>query len=141
MGYTHYWSGHLNSSTSSQLTTDIHKLLSITSTKITGPAGTGDPQISPSSINLNGDESADQAHESLNLPIGQTISFGFCKTARKPYDEVVGAVLLRCLVYNQSTFTVWSDGCWEEWGDARVLYQTAFGVEAMMPEGLTLSWS
>ncbi|KAK6495366.1 hypothetical protein TWF481_003390 [Arthrobotrys musiformis] len=163
MGYTHYYHGQISRTTSSALQTDIQTLLTtITTTptlsatiKITGPSGTGPPGLTdPTSISLNAE--ADGGHEPLIIPMGEYIPFRFCKTARKPYDAVVGAVLLRCLFYSPPSgvadgttaegvggkgFVVQSDGSWEEWMPARELYLKAFGVEPTMPEGMTPSWN
>ncbi|KAF3935095.1 hypothetical protein ABW19_dt0205777 [Dactylella cylindrospora] len=134
MGYTHYWRGTLT--LTDPLISDIHKLLSVTSISIRGPSGTGDPTISTTDgIHLNGNSSTDGTCEPFSLTSG-TVSFGFCKTARYPYDTVVGAVLLRCAHYCPE-FSVSSDGFWDEWEEARELYEEAFGAEAARPERMT----
>ncbi|KAK6363709.1 hypothetical protein TWF730_001129 [Orbilia blumenaviensis] len=161
MGYTHYWKGHLPSSSSSDtstLTTDISKLLTTTTIKISGPSGTGQPKITDTQIAFNGsaEDGEDEGHEPFILDIGEDISFAFCKTARKGYDAVVGAVLLsnnnndddddddddggKDGKKERKRFEVFSDGSWEEWGDARELYLKTFECEAEMPEGMTPSW-
>ena len=134
MGYTHYYKGLIPPESSTQLLTDIQKLLSTSTTSIAGPSGSGDPILTESLVDLNG---RDDPHEPFTVEIGHPIPFAFCKTARKPYDQVVGAVLLRCQFYSPHPgFEVHSDGSWDEWGPARELYRTAFGVEAEMPEGM-----
>ncbi|KAK6356464.1 hypothetical protein TWF718_000823 [Orbilia javanica] len=150
MGYTHYWNGQISSETSQALLKDTAHLLSTyhahppttSSSPICGRLGTGDPTLTSTVICLNGDESEGQAHEPFELDIsGAHIRFRFCKTARKHYDDVVCAVLLRCLYYNpHPAFEVSSDGSWEEWNGGRELYFKAFGVEAVMPETMTPSW-
>ncbi|KAK6515544.1 hypothetical protein TWF506_007875 [Arthrobotrys conoides] len=142
MGYTHYWNGIISSKTSSLLLKDITHLLTTTPIKIRGPLGTGQPIITPEQISLNGEAEGEGSHESLRLSIDKDIPFNFCKTARKPYDTVVCAILLRCLYYNPPpAFEVSSDGSWEEWTGGRELYSKAFGVEATMPETMTPSWN
>ncbi|KAF3176025.1 hypothetical protein TWF225_009169 [Orbilia oligospora] len=142
MGYTHYWRGLISSKTSHLLLKDITHLLTTTTIKIRGPLGTGQPLITPQSISLNGEAEDQDSHESLRIPINEAIPFQFCKTARKPYDDVVCAVLLRCLYYNPyPAFEVSSDGSWEEWTAGRELYRKAFEAEATMPETMTPSWN
>ena len=64
--------------------------------------------------------------------------FEFCKTAQKPYDLVVGTILLRA---NHSFgLDVSSDGDWEtpdEWGGIRDFYREVFGEGARVPLGMT----
>jgi hypothetical protein len=50
----------------------------------------------------------------------------FCKTARKPYDDIVTAILLR-LVYSYN-YTASSDGSWSDWQSGRNLYAATFNA-------------
>ena len=59
--------------------------------------------------------------------------FFCCKTARKPYDTVVVATLLRASHYYGDTISIASDGTWEEWGNGRDLYESAFGTAPVCP--------
>ena len=56
----------------------------------------------------------------------------FCKTAHRPYDQVVCAVLLRA---NEliPEFSVGSDGNWSQWRAGRDLYERIFNKEAPCP--------
>jgi hypothetical protein len=54
-------------------------------------------------------------------------SWDFCKTAFKPYDSIVTAILLR-LVYSYN-YTASSDGSWSDWQDGRELYKATFNAE------------
>ncbi|KAF3905423.1 hypothetical protein ABW20_dc0101065 [Dactylellina cionopaga] len=130
MGYTHYWSGTLTKS--EELFAEIRLLFSVASCRVAGPSGEGEPVFERNIIAFNGAEQ-EGSHESAVLNFGQNIRFDFCKTARKPYDAVVGAVLLRCAFHNPG-FNIRSDGSWDEWSEARDLYQQAFGMDAQMPE-------
>ncbi|EPS36721.1 hypothetical protein H072_9721 [Dactylellina haptotyla CBS 200.50] len=131
MGYTHYWRGPLHHV--DQLLPDIRKLFAVTSCAIAGPYGKDEPIATDDTVAFNG--AGEDSYESMVLTFGEDIPFGFCKTQYKPYDQVVGAVLLRCAFYNPG-FDVSSDGAWEDWKAARELYQTAFGTDAQKPEGL-----
>ena len=51
----------------------------------------------------------------------------FCKTARKPYDDIVTAILIR--LANSYNYTVNSDGSWLDWQDGRELYKATFNSE------------
>lgn len=62
----------------------------------------------------------------------------FCKTAQKPYDAVVTAVLLRA-VDLLPLFGVGSDGDWEDWLNGRLLYRQAFGQEPRNPFSYNLA--
>lgn len=63
--------------------------------------------------------------------------FVFCKTARKPYDLVVGAILLRA--NHLFGLDVSSDGNWDtadEWGVIRDFYREVFGEDAEAPRSM-----
>lgn len=76
----------------------------------------------------------DAGHETFHLCrtwkpafAGETTGFGCCKTARKPYDIVVCAVLI--LAHYHLGLTVSSDGEWDgetEWKPARKLIMELF---------------
>ena len=80
-----------------------------------------DPRImSPTDgIRLNG---VDEDHEPFELTPAWT-DFRCCKTARKPYDETVTAILIRAKVRAGSAIRISSDGDWSEWQDGRDLVE------------------
>ena len=115
MGYTHYW----------------------TPTRITDPAQLGSmiedakmilaqsPYIYKNgSIIFNGDALQDQEYETFDLRFNG--EWAFCKTARRDYDEGVGAVLLRAFSLG-FLLELSSDGNAEDWGAAIELYGDTFG--------------
>jgi hypothetical protein len=59
--------------------------------------------------------------------------FDFCKTAQKPYDAVVTAILIRAKEIYGSCVSISSDGDWSEWQDGRNLYEAVFGEVAQCP--------
>lgn len=116
--------------------------------------GDGSPIVDGRRIWLNG--VADDAHEDLLIhapsdgvrelgrrrphsPGNGDYLWAFTKTNRKPYDAVVGAVLIRAARHAPNTFAFASDGDWdEEWehgaGDgapvsARALVRELFGED------------
>ncbi|MCJ1461382.1 hypothetical protein MMC28_011764, partial [Mycoblastus sanguinarius] len=87
-----------------------------------GPSGELDePRIlsTAEGIALNGWEDSHEPSE-LNPTLGD---FTFCKTARKPYDETVTAILIRAKFRAGSGIMISSDGDWEEWGAGRELVE------------------
>jgi hypothetical protein len=113
---------------------------------IAGGHGDGQPEFTQERIWLNGGRAGDLGHETFSItarpwrdwlePDGgwpedaaggwaerEAARFerdGFiwscCKTARKPYDVLVGAILLRCKQLAPEAFAIGSDGRWEtEW--------------------------
>jgi hypothetical protein len=59
--------------------------------------------------------------------------FGFCKTARKPYDAVVTACLIHMKEIYGALVDIGSDGYWSEWSDGARLYRNATGLTAENP--------
>ena len=150
MGYTHYY-------TPTTVTTDkwkefvdtckkLHKNLpSKTNTaggyyedeilKICDGMGEGEPQIDLDGIIFNGNEDKGLAHETLLIG-KDDIDWSFCKTARKPYDLLVCAVLIAAneiLGYDVS-----SDGNFEDWKPAINYYLRTMYVEMPDNDGMRL---
>lgn len=103
MGYTHYWKirKSFTDAAWTSFTNDTKSLFA--STKIPLADGFGDtgtvPEIDDKGVTFNGLE--DDGHETCQITKSAT-DFEFCKTARKPYDEVVVAVLKLARKYNPS---------------------------------------
>ncbi|MDF0603571.1 hypothetical protein P1J78_22840 [Psychromarinibacter sp. C21-152] len=129
MGYTHYWT-HRRRFTNAEWTEIKDDIVAIVGTTdvIIGTSHGDSPIPTPGAvcmdkeILINGVE--EDSHETFVIyqdrapkPEWQTMPRGwdFCKTARKPYDEVVTA----CLCYLESQypnkFTASSDGFEHEW--------------------------
>ena len=62
--------------------------------------------------------------------------FDFCKTAHKPYDSVVTAILIRAKVIYGDLVSISSDGGWSEWQAGRNIYEAVFGEPAPNPFGM-----
>lgn len=76
-------------------------------------------------INING--VGDDAHENLYIDPEALSPFSFCKTARKPYDVVIVAIL--CVINDicGDCFKITSDGDREDWEAGRALASDALG--------------
>ena len=55
--------------------------------------------------------------------------FNFCKTARKPYDLIVNAILIMAVELNPNVWTVLSDGFYPEWLEAQELLQKIYNTK------------
>ena len=98
------------------------------------------PQFTEGEFSLNGID--DMSHETFTwkaLPTqvewrkNEPEIFDFCKTAMKPYDAVVTAILIRAKEIYGSCVSISSDGDWSEWKDGRDLYEAVFGQVAECP--------
>ena len=97
------------------------------------PSGKGEPVLTDSTIAINGDENGEDAHESFILDRNTKKNGNCCETARKPYDEVVTAVLIRATQLLGSNYMEGSDkdeintdGDWDEWIGGRELVKQVF---------------
>lgn len=116
MGYTHYWNFKKENENEafdkfSKVCSKLHKNLPA-HIKICDGLGEGKPLFSNVAVNFNGDGSQNLEHETFHVEISDT-DFNFCKTARKPYDLLVGACLLAAHFILNCEIS--SDGKIEEW--------------------------
>lgn len=85
--------------------------------------GEGVPVITSQEIIFNGDRSEGLHHETFVFSfVNPDDQSGFCKTARKPYDLVVCAVLIS-LANRVDGFEFSSDGDWKDWEDCLKFYK------------------
>ena len=121
MGYTHYWTVE-NGIEQSQW----HKFLE-GARQIIGTAQDAGILIEDNSegsvVSING-RFADM-HEDFVIT-SDHVGFNFCKTAQKPYDTVVTALLIHLKQSLGSQVIVTSDGSWLDWEGGRLLYETVF---------------
>lgn len=105
MGYTHYTNSMERELTKEEVGV-INKIIKTSGVKIVGGSGEAGtkPLVVSGGVNLNG--VGDDSHESFNLEFGA--EGDFCKTARKPYDVVVVAILTYLAA--QGVLTWSSDG-------------------------------
>jgi len=124
MGYTHYFT--LSKNTTKE---QIKKMIAFTNVAIkffgadkiaNGMSQEGTkPEVTKEVISLNGVE--DDGHETFLLDFNSG-EWGFCKTARKPYDAVVVACLLFAVENN--IITEWSsDGDDEDHQAGKFLFE------------------
>ena len=121
MGYTHYWT--LEKPITQEFFDSVRdRVKAIVETGREGgiPLET---DFGISHVAINGVGSG--AHETFSIFVGDQ-SFNFCKTAEKPYDAVVTAILI--LLKNEigADITVTSDGTWDDWEGGRLLFETVF---------------
>ena len=152
MGYTHYWQRPRKNAGSAYmfglLALDAKKIIAYAEpfgVIIKDSNGEGKPNFNESFFAFNGDASEGADHETFlweGIPTIQDwrqdepMSFDFCKTAHKPYDAVVTAILIRAKHIYGSCVEVSSDGSWDEWEKGRALYVAVFGEMALTPFGL-----
>jgi hypothetical protein len=166
MGYTNYWSylpDHAEFVDAwPQITADARRIIDVASDLHDLEVGPGvddytghhNAETNETWIWLNGPTPAEgcetlliwgpggDARERISHQLGWLgdvdYVWGFCKTARLPYDTVVCAILLRCRVLCPRAFAIGSDGKWgAEWADGawdgdyspRALYRDCFGAE------------
>lgn len=136
MGYTHYYTQNRNLTKSEwQDLTNIfqHMLNHLPAHSqnaggfyadypltICGGDGTGQPEINGRYLVFNGDYEGSLDHETFYIE-KDGHGFHFCKTARKPYDLIVCAVLLVLCEIAPTALVLSSDGdmSGEEWQPAR----------------------
>ena len=113
--------------------------------KLAGGDATGKPIFNDTELLFNGaDGGEDLGHESMWICQDYEFSegsygdyqranfnkkgeiFGFCKTARKPYDIVVQAVLILYKEYFGNKVGIGSDGCASDWQQAFELVSSVF---------------
>lgn len=139
MGYTHYFADLVTDEAFAKDVAAVVEAAEAHGIRICGPMGDGEPFVGADAISLNGDAEEGLDHETFYLP-AEPDGFNFCKTARKPYDAVVVATLIRAIVTGQEGWEgIGSDGTWSDWVDARggygkkapvggvALYEEVFG--------------
>jgi hypothetical protein len=136
MGYTVFWSQKRNFTTSEwglirESAINMFNRLK----QVKGGSGTGRPIIDNSDIIFNGDATKEEDHETFHLQKNGS-GFQFCKTARKPYDRYVKAVLVVANFYAPGALKVSCDGddepdCWTEGVRIATIY--AKGVPCKSP--------
>ena len=113
MGYTHYWTKRANVTPQPSrwraFTEAAEKVLSNCADCVEVD------ECSLDGIFFNGIGEA--AHETFDLPHSSTLTedFSFCKTAEKPYDTPVVAILLLLQHYCGDTYNISSDGNLADW--------------------------
>lgn len=140
MGYTHYWQQMRDATPLewTQIQFMVARIVEKTAVRI-DIEGTTDDQIC-----LNGAGGDEYEHETFGLyrirqpkrdwEDADRQGWDFCKTARKPYDEVATAILI--VLHSEIPGYldhISSDGYAHDWGPGRALAATAFGRTYNIP--------
>ena len=120
IGYTHYWrpTKGIEPTTFARLSAAAAKVVSIAwdEQEIDFADGLGDegtePEFTKELIRFNG--LGDNSHETFYLS-PEPQGFQFCKTAMKPYDVAVTAILCLLHLYTDGTVEISSDGDKRDW--------------------------
>lgn len=94
----------------------------------------GGEMITNTCICLNGygPEDEDLGHETFYMEFN-SLGFNFCKTARKPYDYVVQAILAICHTVAPDKFDISSDGDASEWEWSVAIASVVLGIPLNNP--------
>jgi hypothetical protein len=143
-GYTHYfrWCQKPDEASLSRCINEMRRIVDARKSMLAGPEAEGEPMVTAQSLVFNG--VGDNGHEPFvfpgdieSTPRGPKIpaGFNFCKTAAKPYDEVVTACLLVARDhFPPSVLAIESDGSWpDDWRDGASLYSSVLGRPARNP--------
>ena len=134
MGYTHYWrgKGEFTVSEWAAICADARKILKTTRVKLWHEydeplAG---PEITETHIQMNG--AGDDGYETFVLTKHPS-DFEFCKTAQKPYDAVVCAILISAHKHAPDVLTISSDGERADWAPGLTIVTAACGPGYSVP--------
>ena len=139
-GYTHYfeWNSRPDTAALEACLADMAAIVAAADDILADADGKGDPWVSSTGVAFNG--RGDSAHEPFVFP-GDP-GFNFCKTACKPYDDVVTA----CLIVARDHFSpnvlrISSDGGWADWQAGARLYTRTTGKMAVNPFAGAGGWT
>lgn len=148
MGYTHYFrqKRDLTDAEWNKLAVAVKSLINSVSNEV--PVRFEDdsakaPLIDDELIRFNGVE--DDGHETFILTRTKRAkydyesqdeydsegAFNFCKTARKPYDVLVTAILLAAQHITDGAWDVSSDGDMTDWNDGFALVKKVLGIDPL----------
>ena len=122
MGYTHYWRPKVrefNADKFAELVEGSRKIIEASGVPL------ADVDIDETGIRFNG--VGENSHEDFWLLRDNDRNFGFCKTAEKPYDTPVVAIL--CLAHQLlgDAIEISSDGGASDWEDGLRLLHHVLG--------------
>jgi len=139
-GYTHYytWKQPPDDTSLKACVADMNRLIEARKSILVSPdvpeSTPGSLKLSATNVDFNG--IGVNAHEPFVFPytLSSHDSFNFCKTAWKPYDEVVTACLIVARDhFSPSVLEISSDGEWPDWSRGAMLYTSVFGRRARDP--------
>jgi hypothetical protein len=135
MGYTHYWRQNksIPSDRWQKIADDAFKLISAAPCKLAYEEDDPEPPyVGSYVIRFNGTPDPD-GHETFILERVPSDSFSFCKTASKPYDTVVCAVLAIAKEHCSDAIKVTSDGDERDWKEPLAWASQVLGREVKYP--------
>lgn len=120
MGYTHYWTFKDDVTFDNKQIEEIVEFFNerhdIEGTKLGYLEYDRDNEYDDVPI-LNFNGSGDESHENFIInKVHNKESFNFCKTARKEYDLLVMAMLIKLKDMLEDKIEITSDGNYDEWG-------------------------
>jgi len=122
MGYTHYWAFQ-EQPTKEKFAEFLEGVKQIVATAEEAGIEIGEQKYESDYVSFNGVGTG--AHETFYIEL-PSYDDGFCKTAEKPYDAVVTAILIHAKAILGNAIEIKSDGNWDEWDSGKVLYETVF---------------
>lgn len=138
MGYTVSWTFNRSFTEMEwqRITDNVHDMFNRLK-QVKGANGLGRPIVDSSEIIFNGDASKGDAHETFVLTRYDSGS-QFCKTARKPYDRYVKAVLVLANFWAPGALEVTCDGdsepdCWTQGVSIATIYTKNTGRSPCSP--------
>lgn len=135
MGYTHYWrmSRDFTALEWEQISGAASELIKASPTELAGGYRHENepPAIDKEVIYFNAKKEDEQC-EDFCLTAGCQ-DFEFCKTAARPYDTVVVAILAFAAKVAPSAITVSSDGDEQDWKDGLKFGAAALGIDLAYP--------
>lgn len=134
MGYTHYWNHDaITPEVWAKIMDDTKKLIVASQVKLVYEYDEPQkhPYVGEDAIHFNG--VGDDGHETFVLN-PNACGFEFCKTARKPYDLTVCAVLAAAAEHG---IEVSSDGDAADWVDGVEFASKTLGRKVPMPEKIS----
>lgn len=137
MGYTHYFTQSRDASAAewSAITADFRKLYAggLLPTIRFGENHAAHPEISDDLVYFNGVR--DNGYEPMLLAIDGE-DFQFCKTARKPYDLAVVALLIIAHYHAAEVWRITSDGHAFDWQPGLDVVQHHLYADAGLPPAI-----
>lgn len=103
----------------------MEAIVRTTNVPLAGPMGDGEVEWNDGRVALNGMD--EDAHETFSFPPSR--DWCFCKTAYKPYDVVVTAILIASNAICPGAFSYGSDGDASDWEAGLNLARRALGTK------------
>ena len=133
MGWTHNWTrpAELPADAFAKAADDCRRAFALIGIPLAYAAGEGASVIADDRIIFSGPAGAGcepfRVHRCEKDRHGGATTWSFCKTGRAPYDLCVQVALVIFCHHMGDLFTVGSDGCDEDWQQARRFCQECLG--------------